>query len=127
MRMTPGPATKKPYGLYGGNNNSLSTSLAPEVETMKVIVLGKANIGKTSLSRRYVHNEFNSVESTVSTYLCLLVGPQTAELPLSFPVTALAASRSFGSCLCWQPLWLGVVYLVYFFFCVGSDWRSFIL
>ena len=39
--------------------------IGSEVDTMKIIVLGKANIGKTSLTKRFVHNEFSSVESTV--------------------------------------------------------------
>lgn len=36
-----------------------------EVESMKIIVLGKSNIGKTALTRRFVHNDYTSTESTV--------------------------------------------------------------
>jgi len=36
-----------------------------QLETMKVIILGKANIGKTSLTRRYVYNEFTARQGTV--------------------------------------------------------------
>lgn len=39
--------------------------LGSEVETMKIIVLGTSNIGKTALTRRFVRNEFTSTESTV--------------------------------------------------------------
>lgn len=37
-----------------------------DVETMKVILLGRSNIGKTALTRRFVHNDFKETETTVS-------------------------------------------------------------
>lgn len=64
--MTPGPQpNRRSTSVYARNNNH-DSGLHADVETMKVIVLGRANIGKTSLTRRFVHNEYSSVESTVS-------------------------------------------------------------
>lgn len=35
------------------------------VETLKIILLGKANIGKTALTRRFIRGDFSDTDSTV--------------------------------------------------------------
>lgn len=52
-----------------------STQDSSVLETVKVILLGKANIGKTALTRRFIHGDFTALEATVRLTCMLALSP----------------------------------------------------